>query len=116
MVYDSKNFPYKMREKFYEWLRQNLASEKNEGQTEEQFLYKTRKKALGPFKKDILGLSEDIKAKITDEVESKFEFLFDKLKIANTRDLVLKYAPSKPIKIDLKEEHVEAKLDGEGDD
>ena len=49
-------------------------------------------------------------------METKFESLFDKLKIADTRDLILKHAPPKPVKIDLKEKPGLAKLDGEGDD
>ena len=49
-------------------------------------------------------------------IESKFDFLFGKLKIADTSRSVLKYAPSKPPKIEMKEEHPGAHLDGEGDD
>ena len=116
IVYESKFFPSELRDKIYEWLNVNAAGERKEGQTDEQFLYKTRKKALGPFKKDILNLPQDIKEKIVREVETKFEFLFDKLKIADTRDLILKHAPPKPVKIDLKEASRGAKLDGEGDD
>ena len=116
IVYESKFFPSKLKDKIYEWLNVNAAGERKDGQTDEQFLYKTRKKALGPFKKDILNLPKDIKEKIVKEVETKFEFLFDKLKIADTRDLILKHTPPKPIKIDLKEDSRGAKLDGEGDD
>ncbi len=116
IVYESKFFPSRLKHKIYEWLNVNTAGERKEGQTDEQFLYKTRKKGLGPFKKDILNLSEDIKEKIVEEVETKFESLFDKLKIADTRDLILKHAPPKPVKIDLKEKPGRAILDGEGDD
>jgi len=116
MVYESRHFPADLRNKIYEWLNKNVASEKKDGQTEEQFLYKTRKKALGPFKKEILSLPDDVKEYMTDEVGAKFEFLFNKLNIAGTKDLVLKYAPSKPIKAKLKVEHDAVHLDGQGDD
>jgi len=90
--------------------------EKKEGQTDEQFIYKTRKKALGPFKRDILNLPGDVKDRIIKSVESKFDFLFGKLKIADTLRSVHKYAPLKPPKMVLKDEHPGAHLDGEGDD
>ena len=51
MIYESKHFPADLKKKMYEWLKVNAASEAKQGETEEQFLYKTRKKALGPFKK-----------------------------------------------------------------
>ncbi|MFH0913447.1 MAG: class II fructose-bisphosphate aldolase, partial [Candidatus Omnitrophota bacterium] len=56
MIYESKHFPQELKAKIYEWLKVNAISEKKEGETEEQFFYKTRKKALGPFKKEIMGL------------------------------------------------------------
>ncbi|MBN1353712.1 MAG: class II fructose-bisphosphate aldolase, partial [Candidatus Omnitrophica bacterium] len=37
MVYDSKNFPEKLREKIYDWIKENLTAEKGKDQTEEQF-------------------------------------------------------------------------------
>ncbi|MBL7081060.1 MAG: class II fructose-bisphosphate aldolase [Candidatus Omnitrophica bacterium] len=91
MVYESKHFPQDLRERMYDWLRENLAGEKKEGQTDEQFIYKTRKKALGTFKKEILGLKQEVRDAITAEVEKKFAFLFEQLNIANTKDLVDKY-------------------------
>ena len=46
-----------------------MASEKKEGQTEEQFIYKSRKKALGPFKKEILNIPAAKRERIAAEVE-----------------------------------------------
>ena len=45
--------PIPLKEKIYAWLHQNCADEKKKGQTDDQFIYKTRKKALGPFKREI---------------------------------------------------------------
>ncbi len=56
MVYDSKHFPADLKGKMYDWIKANLQAEKEEGQTEEQFIYKARKKALGQFKKEIMGM------------------------------------------------------------
>jgi len=91
MVYESKHFPSHLKKKIYEWLKINAANEANQGETEEQFFYKTRKKALGPFKKDIMGLRQKTRDAIAAEVEKKFDFLFKQLNAVNKRDLVNKY-------------------------
>lgn len=91
MVYDSKNFPSELTEKVHAWLHENAAGEKKEGQTEDQFLYKTRKKALGPFKKDIWGIENRVA--IAAEIEEKFAFLFSQLNIKDSKDLVAQYVP-----------------------
>lgn len=116
MIYESKHLPGELKDKIYEWLKINAAGERKEGQTEDQFLYKTRKKALGPFKKNILGLPDKVKEDITRDIEAKFEFLFNKLNIKDTKDIILKHVPKKPLKIKIKTEQPATHLDGEGDD
>ena len=91
MIYENSSFPSELKDKIYGWLRKELVAEKKEGQQDAQFIYKTRKKAFGPFKKDILGLAENIRKAIAKEIEEEFNFLFDKLKVANTKDLIAKY-------------------------
>ena len=51
MIYESKHFPVELRTKIYDWLKVNAASERKEGETEEQFIYKTRKKHWGRLRK-----------------------------------------------------------------
>ena len=116
IMYDSKAFPQDLRGKINEWIKENLSKEKKENQTEEQFIYKTRKKALGPFKKEILGLSPGIREKIVGEVEKEFQFLFEKLNIKDTKDLVKKYIKPKAVESNIKSEPRGVHLDGEGDD
>ena len=91
MIYESKNFPLGLKKKIYEWLKINMASEAKLGETEEQFYYKTRKKALGPFKKEIMGLPEETRDAIAAEIENKFDFLFKQLNVVNKRDLINRY-------------------------
>ena len=38
------------------WCVANCADERKDGETDEQFLYKTRKKAIGPFKRQLWTL------------------------------------------------------------
>ena len=91
MIYDSKLFPASLKERIYEWLKVNAANEAKKGETEEQFFYKTRKKALGPFKKNIVGLPQEIRDAIAAEIENKFDLLFKQLNVVNKKDLVDKY-------------------------
>jgi len=97
MIYESKHFPQSLKSRIYEWLQINAAAEKKDGETEEQFFYKTRKKALGPFKKDIMGLSEQIRSAIAAEIEQKFDFLFKQLNAVNNKELVDKYVVLKRV-------------------
>lgn len=91
MIYESKHFPAELKKRIYEWLRSNASSEAKKGETEEQFIYKTRKKALGPFKKEIMSLPQETRQAIAREIESKIEFLFKELNVVNTKDLVESY-------------------------
>ncbi|MBL7158175.1 MAG: class II fructose-bisphosphate aldolase [Candidatus Omnitrophica bacterium] len=116
MVYDSPHFPKKLRDKIYNWIKENLTSEKKEKDTEEQFMYRARKKALGPFKKEILGLEPGVKKAIVEEVEKEFRFLFGKLNIKDTKDLVSKYVSPGPIKARIADDNTHVEMDGEGDD
>ncbi len=92
MIYESEHFPADLRQRIYEWLKVNAANEAKQGETQEQFLYKTRKKALGPFKKDIMSLPQEIRDNIADQIEDKFELLFRQLNVINKRKLIDKYA------------------------
>ncbi|HUV02276.1 MAG TPA: class II fructose-bisphosphate aldolase [Desulfobacteria bacterium] len=91
MVYESTHFPEELKEKMYAWLKENYRDEWHEGQTEEQFIYKTRKKALGPFKNDIMKLEPEIRDAIAAEVEAKLDFLFKELRVVNTLPVVNRY-------------------------
>jgi fructose/tagatose bisphosphate aldolase len=96
MIYDSKRFPTDLKKRIYEWLKVNAANEAKQGETEEQFLYKTRKKALGPFKKEIMSLPQETRDAIAAEIERKFDFLFKQLNAVNKMDLVNKYVRTGP--------------------
>ena len=91
MIYESEHFPVYQKKRIYDWLKVNNASEAKQGETEEQFLYKTRKKALGPFKKEIMGLPQRTRDAIAAEIETKFDFLFKQLNVVNKSTLVNKY-------------------------
>ena len=100
IIYDSPAFPEDLREKVYEYIRRDLAGEKKEKDTEEQFLYKSRKKGFGPFKKDLWDLPPEILASIGGELEERFAFLFGKLNVAGTADVVRRWV--RPVDVPVK--------------
>ncbi len=116
MIYESKHFPRELKNKIYEWLKANAASERKDGETEEQFFYKTRKKALGPFKKEIMGLSQATRDAIAAEIEAKFDFLFKQLNCVNNKELVDKYVTLKRVIMRKREDKEQVVHDSEGAD
>jgi fructose/tagatose bisphosphate aldolase len=93
MVLDAATLPGEMKEKIRQFCFENCGDERKKGETDEQFVYKTRKKAIGPFKKQMWDMPDPVKKPIIDALEAKFEFLMKKLAAVNTRDLVDKYIP-----------------------
>ncbi|MFQ3675565.1 MAG: class II fructose-bisphosphate aldolase [Endomicrobiia bacterium] len=100
MIFDNKNFPQDLKKKIYDYLFEKCKDERKPSDTDQQFIYKTRKKALGVFKKELWSLPKEVKESISSELEKKFEFLFTKLNVVNTKDIVRKYI--KPVKVDIK--------------
>ncbi|MBI4823818.1 MAG: class II fructose-bisphosphate aldolase [Nitrospirae bacterium] len=88
IMYDSPALPSEFRNEVYDFIKKEYAKEKKEGQTEEQFIYSTRKKGFGTLKKMWWDLPESVKAPIMKELEDKFGLLFEKLKVGNTKDIV----------------------------
>lgn len=88
MMYDSPDFPVDLKREMYAWLDKHTADERSDGETNEQFYYKTRKKALGPFKQPLWKLPPRASENINSALQEKFEFLFQKLNVVNTYDLV----------------------------
>ncbi|MBC8288281.1 MAG: class II fructose-bisphosphate aldolase [Nitrospinae bacterium] len=104
MIYGSDLFPTDFKEKIYTHLREKFAGEKKSGETDEQFIYKTRKKGFGEFKSEFWGLSNEIREGIGKELEDKMTFLFDKLAVQNTKDCVDKTVEIVPIQPNLQDE------------
>jgi fructose/tagatose bisphosphate aldolase len=90
---DSKYFPKDLRDRMYTYLTKNHADERKAGETDEQFYYKTRKRAWGPFKKETWDIPESNKQAIREMLEAEFAMMFEKLNVSNTVDLVNKYVP-----------------------
>jgi hypothetical protein len=96
-VYDHPAFPYPLKREIERWLDDNAADERKRGETQPQFLYKTRKKAIGPYKENVWNLPEGTKDAIRDTLEEKFKFLFERLRVVNSRAMVARYV--KPVSV-----------------
>jgi fructose/tagatose bisphosphate aldolase len=101
MIYDHPQFPSALRQNMYQYLKSKHGDEWKSGKTEEQFLYNTRKKGLGPFKAELWGLPEEIRSAIRRDLEEKFGFYFDQLQVDDTRELVQKFVP--PVRVEKKQ-------------
>jgi fructose-bisphosphate aldolase, class II len=85
------HIPDALRDEMYEWLRENAKDERKATDTDEQFFYKSRKKAIGPFKQKLWDMPAESLQAIAKLYDGKFRFLFDQLAIGNTKDIVAKY-------------------------
>ncbi len=91
MVFDHPKLPAALRREIVEWVKQECKDEWKKGDTEEQFFYKSRKKAIGPFKQRMWDLPQEVRAAIGADLEKTFVFLFDKLRVSGTRATVDRY-------------------------
>jgi len=91
IIYDSPDFPRELLDRVYKHLAENYAGERKAGETEEQFLYKTRKRAFGDFKREMWGIPEENLAAIAGTLEGRFSQLFEKLNVFETVDLVNRF-------------------------
>jgi fructose/tagatose bisphosphate aldolase len=94
-LYEHPAFPAELMEEIYAWCRVNAADERKDDQTEDQFLYTTRKKAIGPFKRQLWDLAT--KDEILASQGAKIGFLFSQLKVDGSRAIVEKYVQPVPV-------------------
>lgn len=80
--------PADLLEQAYGYVRADLANEWKSSQTEEQFIYSSRKKAVGRFKKAWWGMDVEKQQEIADALQAQFEFLFDQLNVKETLAVV----------------------------
>jgi fructose-bisphosphate aldolase, class II len=84
IVFDHPRLPTDLRDRLRGWVDENAAGERKAGDTAEQFYYKARKKAIGPFKRELWSLSEDVRGAIAADLERTFAFLFEQLNVNGT--------------------------------
>ncbi|MBV9069456.1 MAG: class II fructose-bisphosphate aldolase [Acidobacteria bacterium] len=91
MILDAPTLPQDIKDGIRDYCFEHCLDERKPEQTDEQFVYTTRKKALGPFKRRMWEMDDANKGPIIDELEAKFAFLMEKLGVHNTKDIVARY-------------------------
>lgn len=94
LLYEHPAFPAELMAEIEDWLRVNAADERKDGQTEAQFLYTTRKKAIGPFKRRLWELPT--KDEVLATQAEKFAYLFTELGVNGSRAMVDRYVTPVP--------------------
>lgn len=95
MTYDL--IPGGLREEMEAWVLKTFESSRSKGDTDEQLIYKERKRGFGPFKKKFWDLPEPTRSTVRRELEGRFGFLFEKLNVVNTREAVDRFV--KPVDV-----------------
>jgi fructose/tagatose bisphosphate aldolase len=89
LLYDHGAFPADLKSEIEGWCFANTADERKDGEDDTQFLYKTRKKALGPYKRQLWELPT--KDEVLADQESKLRYLFEQLGVAGSKALVARH-------------------------
>ena len=92
-----ENIPADFKKEMYAWLDVNAAVDRKPGMTDEQFYYKTRKNAIGPFKAKSYALSAASLEKLGNAWEAQFDKLFNLLGMKDTKHHTDKFI--KPVKV-----------------
>lgn len=90
MMFD--HLPEDLLAEMYAFLDENHGDERKPDQTDEQFYYKTRKRALGPFKQQLWDLQREVLNQIQKAWESQFALLFERLNIKDTLPIVNQFS------------------------
>ncbi|HXG25429.1 MAG TPA: class II fructose-bisphosphate aldolase [Candidatus Binatia bacterium] len=94
LLYEHPAFPKELHERVSEWCFANALDERKEGQTDQQFVYTTRKKALGPLKRELWDL--ETKDEILAAQAKKISFLYHELGVEGSREMVDRYVKPVP--------------------
>jgi fructose-bisphosphate aldolase, class II len=104
MVYEHPAFPKTLKDEMYAWVGEHASEERKPNDTEQQFLYKARKKAIGPFKRQVWTLDEKTRDEVGASLEQRFAFLMRQLNIGDTGQAVRRFVTVPPAILDRREE------------
>jgi fructose/tagatose bisphosphate aldolase len=89
LLYEHPAFPKSLHEQIEHWCFGNALDERKPDQTDQQFVYTTRKKAIGPFKRELWDL--ETKDEILVDQANKIRFLMHELGVEGSREMVDRY-------------------------
>ncbi len=88
-LYEHPAFPEALHREIEGWCYSNATDERKGGQTDQQFVYTTRKKAIGPFKRQLWDL--ETRDEILAAQRRKIAFLFTELGVNGSREMIGAY-------------------------
>ncbi|MEA2608449.1 MAG: hypothetical protein QOJ75_692, partial [Chloroflexota bacterium] len=94
-LFEHPAFPESLHRQIEAWCFENAADERKPGQTDQQFVYTTRKKSIGPFKRQLWDL--ETKDEILAAQRRKISYLFTELGVNDSRTMVDRYV--EPIEV-----------------
>ena len=97
VMYEHPAFPAELHREIEAWTFANAADERKPEQTDQQFVYTTRKKAIGPFKRQLWDLES--KDEILAAQRRKIAFLFTELGVNGSAAMVDRYV--RPVEVRL---------------
>jgi fructose/tagatose bisphosphate aldolase len=101
LIMEHEAIPESLRQEMHEWVKTNAAGERKPKDTDAQFFYRSRKKAVGPFKKQFWSLPDGAREAISASLQKMFSFLFEQLNAAGTTDTVKKLIKAPEIHLPL---------------
>jgi fructose/tagatose bisphosphate aldolase len=93
LIFEHEAFPSDLKHEIYAYLSANHADERKAGQTDAQFFYGSRKRAFGPFKRQLWDLPVETRDRIADDLEASFSLLMQRLGVADSAALVDRLVP-----------------------
>ncbi len=97
MIFNHPALPRDFKASVYDYLEERYGGDRKEGQTREQFFYKTRKKGFGgKLKREWWNLPKETRAVLRRSLEDKFAFLMDQLKVTGSLELVNRFVKAAP--------------------
>jgi hypothetical protein len=88
-LFEHPAFPASLHREIEAYCFGNAADERKPGQTDEQFIYTTRKKSIGPFRRQLWDL--ETKDEILAAQRRKISYLFTELRVNDSRPMVDRY-------------------------
>jgi fructose-bisphosphate aldolase, class II len=99
-VFEHPQFPRDLRDEIYEWLRRHAAADRAPGDTDQQFIYKARKKALGAFKRRMWRIDAARREAIGEALEAQVRLVMGRLNVAGTASTVARFVDAPPAALD----------------
>jgi fructose/tagatose bisphosphate aldolase len=89
LLFEHPAFPAELHAAIHDWCFGNALDERKAGQTDEQFVYSSRKKSIGPFKRELWDLAT--RDEILASQRRKIGYLFTELQVNGSREMVDRY-------------------------